>query len=162
MADQNEQCGGLCGSPVVIVVALAAAIALPVAGFFVAKLMGGKQSGDLSEEAVLRRIQPAAQVALTAAAPAAASAGGGSAGEAASPGKKTYDAACVACHGSGAAGAPKLGDKAAWGPRLAAGVSGLTANAIKGKGAMPPKGGNLSLSDADIKAAVEYMTAAAK
>ncbi|MBM3392374.1 MAG: cytochrome c5 family protein [Betaproteobacteria bacterium] len=160
MAEQNGQCGGLCGSPAVIVVALVAAIVLPVSGFCVAKLMGGKQSGDLGEEAVLRRIQPAAQVALAAPAPAAAPAAGGAA--AADSGKKTYDAACGACHGSGAAGAPKLGDKAAWGPRLGAGVSGLTANAIKGKGAMPPKGGNLSLSDADIKAAVEYMAAAAK
>ena len=158
MADQNGQCGGLCGSPAVIVVALVAAIVLPVAGFFIARMMGGKQSGDLGEEAVLRRIQPAAQVTLAAPAPAAAPAGGA----AASPGKKTYDAACVACHGSGAAGAPKFGDKAAWAPRLAAGVNGLTANAIKGKGAMPPKGGNMSLSDADIKAAVEFMAAAAK
>jgi len=159
MAEQNGQCGGLCGSPAVIVVALVAAIVLPVAGFFVAKLMGGKPSGDLSEEAVLRRILPEAQVSLAEAAPAAAPAGDAAA---ASPGKKTYDTACGACHGSGAAGAPKLGDKAVWEPRLAAGVSGLTANAIKGKGAMPPKGGNMSLSDADIKAAVEYMVAAAK
>jgi len=59
------------------------------------------------------------------------------------------------------ANAPKLGDKAAWGPRVAAGVDGLTASAIKGKGAMPPKGGS-SASDSEIKAVVQYMVNAAK
>jgi cytochrome c5 len=105
-----------------------------------------------------------AQVALagTAAAPAAAGTSGAAPAAAGGAGKKVYDAACVACHGAGVAGAPKLGDKGAWAPRLAAGVGGLTASAIKGKGAMPPKGGNTSIPDADIRAAVEYMTAAAK
>ncbi|MCB1891431.1 MAG: cytochrome c5 family protein, partial [Rhodocyclaceae bacterium] len=77
-------------------------------------------------------------------------------------GKKVYDGACVACHASGVAGAPKLGDKSAWAPRLATGLDALTASVIKGKGAMPPKGGNASIPDADIRAAVEYMAAAAK
>lgn len=67
-----------------------------------------------------------------------------------------YAQTCAVCHGSGLAGAPKLGDKAAWAPRLAAGVDGLTASAIKGKGAMPPRGG-AAASDADIKAVVAYM-----
>ncbi len=67
----------------------------------------------------------------------------------------------MACHAAGVAGAPKFGDKAAWAPRLGAGVDGLTASVIKGKGAMPPKGGS-GASDAEIKAAVEFMTAAAK
>ncbi len=67
----------------------------------------------------------------------------------------------MACHAAGVAGAPKFGDKAAWAPRLALGVDGLTASVIKGKGAMPPKGGS-GASDAEIKAAVEFMTAAAK
>ena len=70
--------------------------------------------------------------------------------------------ACVACHASGVAGAPKFGDKAAWAPRLATGLDALTTSVIKGKGAMPPKGGNASIPDADIRAAVEYMAAAAK
>jgi cytochrome c5 len=60
------------------------------------------------------------------------------------------------------AGAPKFGDKAAWGPRIKQGGAQLHANAIKGKGAMPPKGGNPSLSDADVSAAVDYMVSAAK
>ncbi|MBZ0125091.1 MAG: c-type cytochrome, partial [Rhodocyclaceae bacterium] len=81
---------------------------------------------------------------------------------AAGNGKKVYDMACVACHASGVAGAPKFGDKAAWAPRLATGLDALTTSVIKGKGAMPPKGGNASIPDADIRAAVEYMAAAAK
>jgi cytochrome c5 len=72
-----------------------------------------------------------------------------------------YGQVCVACHAAGVANAPKLGDKAAWGPRLAAGVDGLTASAIKGKGAMPPKGGSAA-SDSEIKAVVQYMVNAVK
>ena len=77
-------------------------------------------------------------------------------------GKKTYDTTCMACHSTGAAGAPKLGDKAAWAPRMKQGVAALHASAIKGKGAMPPKGGNTSLPDDAVKAAVDYMAAAVK
>jgi cytochrome c oxidase subunit 2 len=77
-------------------------------------------------------------------------------------GKATYDTTCTACHGTGAAGAPKLGDKAAWAPRLAQGKNTLYASALKGKGAMPPKGGNTALPDDAVKAAVDYMAAAAK
>ena len=65
--------------------------------------------------------------------------------------------ACFACHGTGAAGAPKLGDKAAWAPRVATGRDALLASAINGKGAMPPKGGQMHLSDAEIAASIDYM-----
>jgi cytochrome c5 len=68
---------------------------------------------------------------------------------------------CSTCHTPGIAGAPKVGDKAAWAPRVAQGIDALTASAIKGKGAMPPKGGS-SASDADIKAVVTYMVNASK
>ncbi|MFN3785290.1 MAG: c-type cytochrome [Thiothrix sp.] len=77
-------------------------------------------------------------------------------------GQKTYQAACAACHNSGAAGAPKLGDKAAWASRVGTGLAALYTSALKGKGAMPAKGGNASLADADVKAAVDYMVAQAK
>lgn len=75
---------------------------------------------------------------------------------------KTYRAACMACHASGAAGAPKLGDKAAWKVRIAAGMDTMVTNAIKGKGAMPPKGGRANLTDAQIKAVVAYMVEESK
>jgi cytochrome c5 len=73
-----------------------------------------------------------------------------------------YDQTCHLCHGAGVAGAPKLGDKAGWAPRIKQGMDTLVQDAIKGKGAMPPKGGNASLSDADIRAAVEFMVSQSK
>jgi cytochrome c5 len=98
-----------------------------------------------------------------AAAPAVAAvpAAPASATVAAASGEAIYKQACAVCHVAGVAGAPKFGDKAAWAPRLALGLDGLTASVIKGKGAMPPKGGS-GASDADIKASVAYMLAAVK
>lgn len=95
------------------------------------------------------------------AAPAAAKTA--DAGGAAAPdGKKVYEGTCVACHGTGVANSPKFGDKAAWGPRIAQGIDTLHAHALSGIRAMPSKGGNAGLSDAEVKAAVDYMVAAAK
>jgi cytochrome c5 len=103
-----------------------------------------------------------APVAVATAAPAVvAPAAPSSTTVAAASGDALYKQACVVCHAAGVAGAPKLGDKAAWAPRLALGLDGLTASAIKGKGAMPPKGGSTA-SDADIKATVSYMLASVK
>jgi len=72
-------------------------------------------------------------------------------------GKAIYDTSCTACHSTGAAGAPKLGDAAAWAPRIKNGPAAMYASAVKGKGAMPAKGGNTSLSDAEVQAAVNYI-----
>ena len=80
----------------------------------------------------------------------------------AADGNKTYAAACAMCHAAGVAGAPKAGDKAAWKPRIAQGKDVLYTSAIKGKNLMPPKGGAVSLPDADIKAAVDYLVGLAK
>ena len=93
-------------------------------------------------------------------APAKAPAAAGATGKA--DGKATYDSACVACHGAGIAGAPKAGDKAAWAPRLKTGMDALYASALKGKGAMPMKGGNPAIADTDVKAAVDYLAGLAK
>ncbi len=99
----------------------------------------------------------AAPVAVAAAAPAAA------AGKADSgAGEKLYKQTCSACHATGVAGAPKFGDKSAWAPRIQQGVDALVANVIKGKGAMPPRGSAGNASDAEIRAAVEYLIAQAK
>jgi cytochrome c5 len=80
-------------------------------------------------------------------------------------GKTLYSSACIACHGAGIAGAPKLGDKAAWAPRIAQGPTVLYEHALKGfqgkAGMMPPKGGS-SAPESDVKSAVDYMVAAAK
>ena len=72
-----------------------------------------------------------------------------------------YTQACSVCHAAGVAGAPKLGDKAAWAPRLAQGVDGLMASSIKGKGAMPPRGGSQA-TDEQIRDVVSYMVGQAK
>jgi cytochrome c5 len=81
-------------------------------------------------------------------------------------GQQVYQAACVACHGAGVAGAPKLGDKDQWAKRIAKGVDALYASAVNGvqgsAGAMPPKGGNVTLSDVEVKAAVDYIVAQSK
>jgi len=75
----------------------------------------------------------------------------------AADGQQIYQASCQACHATGAAGAPKLGDKEAWAPRIATGMDAMLSSAINGKNAMPPKGACMSCSDEDLKAAIEYM-----
>ena len=77
-------------------------------------------------------------------------------------GKGVYEQTCHVCHATGLAGSPKFGDKAAWAPRIATGMPALYNAALHGLNAMPPKGGNTALTDAQVKAAVDYMVSAAK
>lgn len=72
-------------------------------------------------------------------------------------GKEVVEATCASCHGSGANGAPKIGDKQAWKKRAAKGFSSLTKSALKGIRKMPPHGANMKLTDTEIKRAVAYM-----
>jgi len=74
-----------------------------------------------------------------------------------SPGIAVYNRACVACHGTGVANAPKFGDRAAWESRMAQGIDRLLAASIAGKGAMPPRGTCADCSDNDLRAAIEYL-----
>jgi c(7)-type cytochrome triheme protein len=78
-------------------------------------------------------------------------------------GKDVYTKTCVVCHATGIAGAPRFGNAAEWGPRIAGGLPRLYGSALKGtaKG-MPAKGGNLAYADSEVKSAVDYMVAAAK
>ena len=105
-------------------------------------------------------IKPVGQVSTEASAAPVAAAG------ASVDGKGTYQSACFACHGTGAAGAPKVGDKGAWSARIAQGTAKLYDHAINGfqgkSGFMPAKGGNASLSDDAVKAAVDHMVSASK
>lgn len=71
-------------------------------------------------------------------------------------GEKLYKSACIACHSTGAANAPKLGNKKVWEPLLAKGMDEVVSIAIKGKGGMPARGGTKA-DDASVRAAVEYM-----
>lgn len=109
-----------------------------------------------ADDAIAERIAPVGSVCMSgeecAAAPVAEAAGSGE-----MSGADVYTTKCSACHGSGLMGAPKFGAAADWAPRLAEGIDTVYANAINGKGGMPPKGGCGSCSDDSIKAAVDHM-----
>jgi len=72
-------------------------------------------------------------------------------------GKQVVDSLCISCHGSGASGAPKIGDKKAWADRAAKGLSGLSKNALAGIRQMPAHGGNMKLTDIEVERAITYM-----
>ena len=132
------------------IIAWALVIALGSVVFVVAMIAianTAKGTKPVDPEAVNLRIAPVA--ALKIAAPAAA-------GGAARSGEQIYKAACSACHDAGVAGAPKLGDKGAWAPRLALGLDGLLKSAIAGKNAMPPKGGS-DANDTELAAAIVFV-----
>jgi cytochrome c5 len=140
-----------------------AAVSAPTASAPTAAVMSAAAPAAVAAVANAASAVPAAAAAAAtavaaAAAPAAAKPAAASASDA---GKKVYDTYCAACHVAGVAGAPKFADKAAWAPRIATGMDALYGSVIKGKGAMPAKGGSPA-SDDDIKAAVQYMVAAAK
>ncbi len=108
--------------------------------------MGSRPTVD--DEAANSRIAPVARVELAAAA-AGAAAGARS-------GEQIYKATCAACHDAGVANAPKLGDKAAWAPRIGLGLAGLVKSATAGKNAMPPKGGS-DANEAELTRTIVYM-----
>ena len=107
---------------------------------------GGAGSDGLGAEAVARRIQPVGSIQVKDASDAGAL----------KTGEQVFTAQCSACHATGAAGAPKVGDSAAWGPRIGAGYAALLNSALKGKNAMGPQGGG-DFSDLEIGRAVVYM-----
>ncbi len=112
-----------------------------------------KAQDSMVTDAINERIKPVGEVTIgapKAAAPVAA----------ASP-KDAYQSNCFACHGTGAAGAPKLGDKAAWKARIAQGKATLFKHATGGYKGMPPRGGS-SLDDAAIKGVIDYMVSQSK
>lgn len=107
-----------------------------------------------SDEADVR-IQPVAKFELTKVEAPAANA-------APKDGPTVFNTVCGACHNTGAAGAPKAGDKAAWAPRIAQGKEVLYKSALGGKNAMPARGGVATLSDGEVKAAVDHMLSLVK
>lgn len=133
----------------------------------------GAGSQAQTPEAIAARLRPVADEGFSfqgaAKAPEASASASASAASSAAvgadAGKKLYDASCQACHAAGIAGAPKFGDKAAWAARIKQDSATLYAHAIKGfqgkAGMMPAKGGS-SATDGEVKAAVDYMAAAAK
>jgi cytochrome c5 len=133
-----------------LVVVLLSFIVPVVSILLLVRLVLSQPSADanaLAPEQVVARIQPVGRVEFGA---AAAPAG-------ARKGEDIVKQTCSACHQAGVAGAPKIGDRASWGPRLKEGLQGLVATAVKGKGAMPPRGGDASLTDPEVTRAVVFM-----
>lgn len=149
---------------------MGALVVLTVVLFILARVIGSgaeHEAATAEAQAVAERIRPVGEVAIgQAPQPSGMSLIATANAAAGDKGKEVYDKSCAACHAAGVAGAPKFGDKAAWKDRLAQGNETLYTHAIKGfqgkAGFMPPKGGNAALSDADVKAAVDFMVSKAK
>jgi cytochrome c5 len=114
--------------------------------YVVSDKMHAAGSDGMSAEAVAKRIQPIGRVEIKDASDPSSLKGG----------EQVYAAQCVACHAAGVAGAPKLADASAWGPRIKGGYEALLASALKGKGAMGAQGGG-DFSDLEVGRAVVYM-----
>ncbi len=152
----------------VIGVLAAIAIGILVLALKVSDLTQGVYTQDVAEfqAAVNERIKPVSDVYLPGEEHASA---GPTVAPAAEPepvatvmsGPQVYNSACIACHGTGVGGAPKVGDVAAWEPRIAKGLEVLHDHAINGftgdAGVMLAKGGRMDLSDAEVEDAVDYM-----
>lgn len=111
---------------------------------------------DAKKQAIADRIKPVGTVCVEGDA-SCASASGASTGGAARSGEEIYNASCLACHTTGAAGAPKIGDKADWSKRMASGIDKVYEHAIKGFNAMPAMGLCMTCSEDEIKATVDYI-----
>jgi len=135
---------------VIVVAAILIAVIFPLAVKHPGSAADNVSGGDEAES----RIQPIAKFEL-AQAPAAATSSGPR------DGATIFNTICGACHNTGAAGAPKIDDKAAWAPRLATGKAALINSVTNGKNAMPAKGG-ATLSEEEIKNAVDYIMSKAK
>lgn len=150
--EAHESHEGPIKTPKQLVVAVVASFLVPI--FAIILLINYVAMGDkpaagsdgLSEQAIALRIQPLGRVEVRDASDVASL----------KTGEQVYQSVCTACHSSGAAGAPKTGDAAAWGPRLATGYDALLNSALKGKGAMGAQGGG-DYSDIEIARAVVYL-----
>ncbi|HTJ54432.1 MAG TPA: c-type cytochrome [Nitrosospira sp.] len=179
--EEDDEHSSAIKTPKQLITVIVAAFVFPV---LIIMLLGHLATGNVpvdrsnpafSDQAIAKRLKPVGALAFASDSPQPEVSSTGSPGGAASTPiapvatsgegdkiKTIYTSSCAACHGTGAAGAPKLGDKAAWAPRIKAGAESLYNSAIKGKNAMPAKGGNASLSDSDVKAVVDYMVSQAK
>ena len=125
-------------------------------------IIAGKLTSGVSDhkpdETILENIRPVGQVNIAGESdPAAAPAAAPVAAAQPKSAEEVYNGSCMSCHATGAAGAPKLGDTAAWAPRIAAGMDSLVANVMNGLNAMPPKGLCMACSDEELQGAVQYM-----
>jgi cytochrome c5 len=138
-------------TPQQLIVIVLAAFLVPIIGIIMlVHLVTGRPGADpaaMTPEKIAERIKPVSGIEMGA--PAAA------------PGARSGEAivktTCTACHQAGVQKAPKIGDMADWGPRIKTGLGALVQVALKGKGAMPPRGGDTSLTDAEVTRAVVFM-----
>jgi cytochrome c5 len=148
MAEHDEH-SSFIKTPQQLITVVLLAFVVPIVGIVLTvQLVVNRPHADpaaLKPEAVAARIQPVGKVEFGAAGAAAAKSG-----------EEIVKEVCAACHLAGVANAPKLGDKAAWAPRLKAGLDGMLQTVIKGKGAMPPRAGT-SLTDQELASAVVFM-----
>ena len=161
----SEEHGTLVKTPKQLIVVCVLALVVPVAiALLGALLLSGSKHIDRSEpkKLVEQRIKPVGELVKFDGAPPPAAAAVVAVAAKAKSGEEVYNGACVACHGAGIAGAPKTGDKAIWAPRIAQGMNVLYEHAIKGFKAMPAKGGQVALSDDEVKASVDYQVAKSK
>ena len=138
-------------TPQQLIVVILLSFLVPITGIvLLVQLVTGRPGADpnaLTPDAVAARIQPVGKVEF----------GGTTAAAGARGGEEIVKSVCSACHQAGVAGAPKIGDKAAWAPRIKTGMSALVQSVLKGKGAMPPKAGNASLTDEEVTRAVAFL-----
>ena len=161
MSDSHDSSGADAGAeahegpiktPKQLVVTVIAAFVVPIvviimlATFVSVGQREGEGSDSMAPEAVARRLQPIGSVDVRDA----------SAPTVLRTGEQVFQGVCTACHSTGAAGAPKLGDAGAWAPRIRTGYETLLNSALHGKGAMPPQGGG-DLADVEVGRAVVYM-----
>jgi len=150
MAEHDEH-SSFIKTPQQLITVVLLAFVVPIFGIvMLVHLVTDRPHADpaaLAPEAVAARIAPVGKLEF-----GAAGAGSG----AAKSGEDIVKEVCSACHVPGVANAPKIGDKAAWAPRLKAGLNGLLASAVKGKGAMPPRAGT-SLTDEELSKAIVFM-----
>ena len=140
-------------TPQQLIVVVILSFLVPILGIvMIAKAVTGglkidPKSAAMSEAAVEQRLKPVGELVVAQSSRAVGSRSG----------EEVYNAGCVACHGAGVLGAPKLGDAGAWTGRLAQGKKTLVHNAINGIRQMLPRGGNPSLTDAEVERAVVFM-----
>ncbi|MGH8676423.1 MAG: c-type cytochrome [Burkholderiales bacterium] len=150
---EHDQPSSFIKTPQQLVVVILLAFVVPVIGIVltVQFILNRPHAdpGAMKPEAVAARIQPVGKVEFGAAGDAAA--------RSPKSGEEIVKSVCGACHQTGAAGAAKIGDNAAWGKLLKAGLNELAKSAIAGVRAMPPRGGNPELSDLEIARAIVYM-----
>ncbi len=155
MSDAHDEHESVIKTPKQLIAAVVAGFVIPIVVIvLLVQYVGsapkvGAGSNAQSPEAIAARLKPVADEGFTLV--------DASAQRQLKAGAEVYNAACVACHGSGAAGAPKMGDSGAWSKRVTQGYDTLVSHAIKGIRGMPAKGGNPDLDDLEVARAVVHM-----